>query len=79
LSAFPERLFGRQLLLSQLSVLHPAGRCEGVVPSAPVGGACRDCRSDGLSPLDPPFPQASGSAEQRCWRASAGTGSQLVV
>jgi len=45
LSAFPERLFGRQLLLSQLSVLHPAGRCEGVVPSAPVGGACRDCRS----------------------------------
>ena len=30
MSAFPERLFGRQLLLSQLSVLHPAGRCEGV-------------------------------------------------
>ena len=29
MSAFPERLFGRQLLLSQLSVLLPAGRCEG--------------------------------------------------
>ena len=67
LSAFPGRLFGHQLLLSQLSVLHPACRFERVVPSSPVGGACRACGFDGLSPLDPPFSQASCCAEQRRW------------
>ena len=67
LNAIPGHLFGHQLLLPQLSVLHPSGRFEGLVPSAPVGGACRACRSDGLSPLDPPRPQASGAAEQRRW------------